>query len=285
MGRIHRITWDSDNILKINAIRIYRGNDYWTIASNLTNNPGYYEWTVGLVVEGDYRIYVEGSDYYGHIYTDFSDNYFSIIYYPSITLISPNGGEEWESGKAYRIIWDSIRIEKIDLIEVLRGDQVFKILLSTLTDNLGYYDWTIGPEFPIGSDYRIFVSGVGIDGYPYGDHSDGYFSIIQPPPSITIISPNGGEQWAVGQTYQIEWVSENVTNVDISMYQIGPEGERLGGSGIATVPASEGYYNWQIPSSSSGNWKIVISQVLNEVPDGGIVAHDESDNYFTIVGL
>ena len=36
-----------------------------------------------------------------------------------------------------------------------------------------------------------------------------------PQPSITVISPNGGERWEIGKTYEIRWESQGVNYVNI----------------------------------------------------------------------
>ena len=44
----------------------------------------------------------------------FSDQDMTYAATESITITSPNGGEQWEAGKTYDITWESTGVEKID---------------------------------------------------------------------------------------------------------------------------------------------------------------------------
>ena len=89
-------------------------------------------------------------------------------------------------------------------------------------------------------------------------------------PSITIVSPNGGESWKVGETHNITWNATGVQTVNISI--------NAGASGAITVAsnvsASSGSYSWTIPANIfSGNWKVIINS-------GSVVGY--SSNTFSI---
>ncbi|MCX6751592.1 MAG: peptidoglycan-binding protein [Candidatus Nomurabacteria bacterium] len=98
-------------------------------------------------------------------------------------------------------------------------------------------------------------------------------------PSITVLSPNGGETYKMGQTYNIVWNSTGVDKVYIYLSKKDINGVvALIGDNIS---ASLGKYPWTIPVDNSdiikgGQFKIVISK------DGADSTFDNSDNYFTI---
>lgn len=125
--------------------------------------------------------------------------------------------------------------------------------------NAGIYSWNTGQsllpdsdsalkKLAEGGDYSVLISSV--DFPNVRDISDSYFSFIRPRtaaflrpretayllenvfpaaraqenqgPSLKIISPNGGEVWDIGGTYDIKWETKNLesgNSVNISIYK------------------------------------------------------------------
>ncbi len=102
-------------------------------------------------------------------------------------------------------------------------------------------------------------------------------------PSITVTSPNGGETWTVGNTYQIKWMSSGVDKVGIDIQ----EGGYLYAKTIATdISASLGTYSYSIPKDIVSSLSYKISVYKYPIPDNALIspwAHDQSDNYFSII--
>jgi len=123
-------------------------------------------------------------------------------------------------------------------------------------------------------------------------------------PWIKIISPNGGEEFKIGDTITINWATCNVSADSwISL-------ELLGGGSINTkIPISQKSYSWMIPNSymvgdvfvnlqPKNNYKIKISlytgvnkdcSAWGYIPEkdcidssAKVISSDESDNSFTI---
>jgi M6 family metalloprotease-like protein len=94
-----------------------------------------------------------------------------------------------------------------------------------------------------------------------------------PGPTISVVSPDGGERWIIGDTEDILWESiyfEN--NVDI-------EYTTDGGSNWMTIASNhpnQGTYSWVVPDNPSENCLIRISDVENGIPV------DQSDGEFSI---
>jgi len=125
-------------------------------------------------------------------------------------------------------------------------------------------------------------------------------------PSITVLSPNGGETWIAGKTCNITWREEGLKKVTISLWA--SNNSRVDASGgysaFAISPglldASQGNYQWTVPAETTDNkslgwddisgckyYKIAIDG-YTEIPDGlpgDVAARDVSDNYFSIVVL
>ncbi len=98
-------------------------------------------------------------------------------------------------------------------------------------------------------------------------------------PSVTVISPNGGEQWISGSTHDITWTAISsdpagtINSVDIL----------LSADGGATYPvtlvsglANTGVYSWTISGPKSMTMKVKIVATDNH----GLIGSDESDNIF-----
>ena len=91
--------------------------------------------------------------------------------------------------------------------------------------------------------------------------------------SISVMSPNGGEDWIVGSLHNITWTSSNITNVKID-YSTSNDSNWT--NIISSTPASAGIYEWIIPNTPSNQSRIRISDVDNNL------IYDESDTSFTI---
>lgn len=91
--------------------------------------------------------------------------------------------------------------------------------------------------------------------------------------SIQVNSPNGGEIWYIGQSKQITWTSNNITNVKIEL-STNNGGEWT--SIVASTPAQSGVYEWIVSGSPSNQCRIRISSVENPS------VFDLSNDIFTI---
>jgi hypothetical protein len=90
---------------------------------------------------------------------------------------------------------------------------------------------------------------------------------------ITITSPNGSENWYVGETHNVTWISENTSgNVRIVYSTNGGLSWRL----VIPDTPDDGSYLWTVPNTSSINCLVKICDKEN------IDCCDESDNTFTI---
>jgi len=92
-------------------------------------------------------------------------------------------------------------------------------------------------------------------------------------PSITVTSPNGGENWRVGSMYDITWTSKNFSgNVKI-------EYSTNAGSTWNTIVAStpnDGVHPWTIPGTPTTQAVVKVSDAATGIPS------DMSDANFTI---
>lgn len=93
------------------------------------------------------------------------------------------------------------------------------------------------------------------------------------PQTITVTSPNGGENWEVATNHAITWESSgSISNVKIEL-------SRNGGSSWSTIDSSthnEGSYTWTVLDDPSENCLVRISDAADGVPQ------DISDAPFSI---
>ncbi|MFZ4522699.1 MAG: choice-of-anchor J domain-containing protein, partial [Bacteroidales bacterium] len=98
-----------------------------------------------------------------------------------------------------------------------------------------------------------------ISGYGNNLYVDDIF-IGEPAPSITVISPDGGENWQQGSLHTISWVDNISENVKIELYKAG-----VFNLTIAASTASTGSFAWTVPASQApgSDYTIKITSVTN----------------------
>jgi RHS repeat-associated protein len=192
---------------------------------------------------------------------------------PAVTLTSPNGGEAWSVGVSHDITWTSfgtVGNVKIDH-SVNNGSNWIEIIASTAND--GVYAWTI-PNNP-SANCLVRISET--DGSP-ADTSDAVFSIIiDPEPTLTLTSPNGGETFNAEDIHTITWTSTgSVGNVRLE-YSIN---SGANWTVITSSTADDGSFAWTVPgiSFTSNHCLVRISEA-----DEDRKPTDASDAEFTII--
>jgi hypothetical protein len=102
-------------------------------------------------------------------------------------------------------------------------------------------------------------------------------------PSITVLSPNGGEKFKLGDTINIRWTASNAKNIALSVDT--PDGilATYGTSGmiIDVLAPNTGNYSWTIPSDFQPGFYKIDATVPYD-PSTGFSAVDRSDSVFTI---
>ena len=99
--------------------------------------------------------------------------------------------------------------------------------------------------------------------------------------SPEIVSPNGGEKWVVGKTYDIKWDCPDGAEADVVDIFIKDKRESVEEMLIGSlIECSLGKYSWKVKNVSSGEdcFKIQLRHVAGAQP-----VIDESDNYFSVL--
>lgn len=267
-----------------------------------------YSWIVAN--EGSYKIMVCGAGSFS--LCDSSDSYFKIIsapIAPSITVLSPNGGETWIKGTNQTIYWQSNKVAQYDVLLTPHSTScdtptniacpispsltIAKNVYSSSSNFQGSYGWSVGTAWgqniPVSDgSYTIQVCQSGTN---ICDSSDSYFKItssVPATPSITLLSPNGGETLVAGQNYTIRWSASNFPSNATVYIELRPRS--MSGNNnpivkIAAVSPTSGSYVWQVPQNMVPDlYMIEVYQGdQNGVIDPNGVAKDISDASFYIV--
>lgn len=190
----------------------------------------------------------------------------------SLTLVTPNGGENWQVGSVHPITWASTgRIENVRLYYSIDNGVNWKTIVNS-TPNDGRFDWTIPNDPSAACLVQIEAAN---DGEP-SDRSDQVFTIspLPIPVTLTITAPNGGEQWLVGSQHQITWNwSGALAQVKIE-YSIN---NGMTWNLIDPGAANDGSYDWTIPEAPSNFCLVRVSDTIDGQPV------DMSDAVFSIV--
>ena len=70
--------------------------------------------------------------------------------------------------------------------------------------------------------------------------------------TLTLVSPNGGENWAIGSMATVSWNSSGVATVRLILYKGGTAAENRIGVIVSGLQASSGSYSWTVGSYSEG---------------------------------
>ncbi len=132
----------------------------------------------------------------------------------------------------------------------------------------------IGSEIPVVSTDIIGLPNSSFDGEAITARSSADLIPEQVPQTIVVLSPNGGEVWEQGESYQITWASVNFTgNVNINITR-----PPLYNASLTANVANTGSWTWTIPTDFPifSTYKIRIAGVNAGDP------LDLSDATFTI---
>jgi subtilisin family serine protease len=191
---------------------------------------------------------------------------------PYVTLVSPNGGDNWGVGSKQQIKWKHNLGEKTQMrVAVSRdGGATYSVLASAVTNksSSGTFNWIVtGPRT---TSALIRVSWTGGKA---SDVSDRPFTIAAP--FVRVTTPNGGETWTIGSTGKLEW-TDNLGSAD----QVEIRLSTNGGGSYPTVLAStraDGRHSVAVQSA----WLTSSARVRITWPKNSGVT-DASNNNFRI---
>ena len=201
----------------------------------------------------------------------------AVVFSQTITVTSPHSGDSWCIGSTHNITWTktgdagvNVKInifkDQIDQAHYIPGSQI-KCL------NSGTKSWQIPNTYATGT-YYIRIKGVDSSWNDTGVYGDsGAFTITDPPPaaaSITVTSPNGGENWATGTLHNISWEASGIThNFKITMWK----GSVFKGLVASNISSSSNSYSWAVGFGTGGmfspssGYKVKVEELTTGVSD------------------
>ena len=174
----------------------------------------------------------------------------------SVTVTSPNGGEEWQLGTPHAITWSfqNPGATKVNLI-LRQGGSVVGTIKSNVDLSAGSWTWTNagtlenGTVAAAGSGYIVRIRDVG---NTFGDNSNAGFTLASGGvPLLQLAAPNGGETWTAGMPQSITWTTTNWSGtVQLNLYQ----GGAFKGIIASGVPSAPGAFSWKAGETDKGSF-------------------------------
>jgi hypothetical protein len=187
---------------------------------------------------------------------------------PTITVTSPDGGENWVVGSSHNITWTSQDYNGNVKIEYSTNAGSTWTIIAASTANDGTESWII-PNAPTVQG-RVKVSDAAT-GTP-SDMSNANFT-ISAAPTLTITLPNGSESWCALSNHNITWTSTGtVANVKLEY------STNSGSSWISIIASTlnDGTEPWLVPNTPTTTALVKISESATGIP------FDVSNAIFTI---
>lgn len=233
----------------------------WTSIGTYISNQGSYAWTSPNSMTSLARFRV--SNYFDNTQFDLSDSTFNIGFQApkSLTILSPNGGENFSPGSVAPISWTSTgAVDSVDLYYSSNNGITWNLIAAgELNDSS--YSWTMPNT--LSNDYLLRISEKSNNSV--GDTSDATFQISN---FLAMAYPNGGENFSIGNSYSISWIQSGTFGALDLSYSIDSGATwTLIGSNLSSP------YSWQVPNQISND-------VLMRISDG--TTSDESDAVFSI---
>ncbi len=265
IGTSQNITWASNGVANVKIeYTVDNGANWNTITNSVASAPASYSWLISNAPSTNCKIRI--SDAADATVNDLSNNVFT-IYQPSVTVTAPNGGENWKIGTNENITWTSNGVANVKIEYTVDNGTNWNTITNSVASAPASYGWLIPNTTSTNCKVKISDAADAT----VNDLSNNVFTIYDK--TITVTSPNGGENWEIGTNQNITWNSSGVANVMLE-YSInnGTNWSTI----IAGTPATPGTYNWPIPNTPTTQGLVRIT----DVADGTI--NDVSNANFTI---
>lgn len=274
------ITWNSNNFCGDVSIELVNSsNSLVKVIADPTNNDGNLSWPINNVSAGTYKIKIYKVVSSGTSPAiDFSNSTFTISEpTPNINITSPSSNN-YDKGCNMTIQWNSENIGNSVSVELVNTSNSTVVIIADPTNNDGSLSWVVGTnengQYPINipaGNYKIkiYETGTG-NGLDYSST----FQITDP--NITIVSPNGGENYSLGSSLPISWSSDNFCG-DVSIELVNTSNTLI--EVIADPSTNDGSENWVISGIPTGSYKI---KIYKTVSSGLSPVLDYSNNTFMV---
>jgi len=201
---------------------------------------------------------------------------------PQVTVLLPNGGENWAAGAAVSVTWtasDNVGVDHVDIWLSYDDGKTFPQLLVGDLPNSGSWLWQL--PVAVYSDLMIQIVAEDAATNTGDDVSDGSFQISdQYPPVVAVTQPAGGEVWDTSSTQTISWTAaDNIGVAAIDIF-LSTDGGLTWPDTVAYGLPHTGNYLWTVPGQIAPESRLKL-QVRDAA---GLTAESESE-LFTITNI
>jgi hypothetical protein len=191
-------------------------------------------------------------------------------------ITAPNGNESWNRNSLRNIRWNAEGCDGTLNLTLWQNNGLIGTIADGVNPAAGSYAWKVGAYnggvAPLGTGYTIKVKD---NGSVLSDESDAPFSIVK----ISVKTPNGGENWQIGTTQDITWVTKFISsNLRIVLFK---NGVKVGNI-VNSIDPSLGAYSWTVGQYQGGT-ELPGTGYLIQVREIGTDAGDRSDAVFTLI--
>lgn len=242
-GRPLEIRWTS---AQIGTVRLLwqDGNGSWQeIANSVPATQRTYDWVVPTGTSGRIKVRVENSS--DNTISDESLAFIN-VQITSLNITGPTAGEAVRANTQKAITWYSSFVERVNIELSTNGGTSWAPITtarqsSTVPSVLNSFQWSVPNQAIPDARIRVVASDNSSILAETGSFRIGF-------PGVTLARPSGGEIWRVGETQEIRWNADFITNVRIQYSNDGGATWRVIRPFIS---ASTGVTNWQIPDAPS----------------------------------
>lgn len=260
------ITWEAFNIAQINIeYSTDNGSNWSSVSNNVDASSGSYAWTIPATTGNQNLVRISPAD--RESYSDVSDAVFTIAAEPTVSVTSPNGGENWLAGSSQDITWNSVNVTNVKIEFSTNNGTDWSAIEASLAASTGSYSWTV-PNSPT---EQALVRVTDVDNAAVTDVSNEVFTISNP--VITLTSPNGGEVFIGGSQQQIEWTANGVF-----MFNVEYSTNNGSSWNIIDEGGTNQGFTWTVPDVESEEMLVRVSDnennSVNDVSDANFAVRN-----------
>ncbi len=270
--------WQSDRSGDWEILATYYWDGHWQDVSNISSSTDMDIMPAATLDDSGYVWVLFQTNRNGN-WDIYASKLFADVVPPSVTVITPNGGEVWNIGETDTIVWHAIDNVGIDSISVLysTNNGANWLDIATGEPNDSFFEWQV-PATPSTECYVLihaydafFNRGV--------DLSDMVFTIRDAaPPQVQLYSPNGGEVFYTGETDTVCWTATDNIGVDsVSLEFSSNDGGTW--QSISNPSPQDSVYEWTIPSVHSTECLVRV----RAFDAGANMGEDVSDSVFSVL--
>ena len=285
--------WDATDNVGVTSVDILLSTDggatYPTTIATGEANDGIYSWQVDVAPTTQARVKVIAYDAATNSGEDTSDGNFTISdgTDPVVTVISPNGGENWWVDSFFDIMWDAtdnVGVTSVDILLSTDGGATYPTTIATGEANDGIYSWQV--DVAPTTQARVKVVAYDAETNSGEDTSDGNFTISDgTDPVVTVTAPNGGEIWDIGTVYEITWTATDDVGVTSITILCSGDGGATYPDTISTGEANDGSYSWMVDAAPTTACRVKVIAFDAAANSGEDVSDADFEVYDPMAGV